>query len=135
MPLDIALSTNTPTATIELRQAQILGESRHLAAFLLVRSGAFAAAMPFVFTRDELVSFLEALDALDGARAGVAELRGRENEDVIRFESVHLGELRISGRLHEGSEAQQLTFNFAAEWAGLDAFVDGLRQLHTGGIK
>lgn len=132
MPLDIALSTNTPTATIELRQAQVLGEGRHLAAFLLVRSGAFAAALPFVFSRDELVSFTVALDALYATRSGVAHLNGRENGDIIRFESAHVGELRISGRLHEGSEAQQLAFNFAAQWNGLDRFLDGLRRLETG---
>jgi hypothetical protein len=132
MPLDIALSTNTPTATIELRQAQALGDGRHLAAFLLVRSGAFAAALPFVFARDELVSFAEALAALCTTRSGVAQLHGRENEDVIRFESAWMGELRIAGHLHEGSEAQQLTFDFAAAWDGLESFIDGLRRLQAG---
>jgi hypothetical protein len=132
MPLDLALSTNTPTATIELRQAQALGEGRHLAAFLIVRSGAFAAALPFVFSHDELVSFSEALRALCATRSGTAELKGRVNEDVIRFESAHVGELRISGCLHEGSKDQQLTFNFAAEWQGLDSFLDGLRRLQAG---
>lgn len=132
MPLDIALSTNTPTATIELRQAQAMGDGRHLAAFLLVRSGAFAAALPFVFSHDELVSFAKALGVLYTTRSGVAQLHGRENEDVIRFESAHVGELRIGGRLREGSESQQLTFSFVAEWDGLASFMDGLRHLQAG---
>jgi hypothetical protein len=135
MPLDIALSTNTPTATIELRQAQTLNEGRHLAAFLLVRSGAFAAALPFVFARDEADSFAQALDALNATRSGKAALNGSENEDVIRFESGHVGELRVTGRLHEGAEAQQLNFNFVAEWDGLSSFIDGLRQLRAGDAR
>ena len=126
------LSTNTPTATLELRQAQALGEGRHLAAFLLVRSGAFAAALPFVFSHDALGSFAEALGVLCAMRFGAAQLQGREDGDVIRIESVHMGELRISGRLHEGSKDQQLTFNFTADWDGLASFVDGLRRLQTG---
>ena len=131
MPIDLTLSTNTPTATIELRQAQALNEGRHMAAFLLVRSGAFAAALPFVFARDELVSFATALEGMDAARAGIAVLHGSENEDVIRFESGRVGELRISGQLHEAGEAQQLIFSFVAEWEGLDSFIGGLRQLRA----
>lgn len=132
MPLDIALSTNSPAATIELRQAQTLGGGGHLAAFLLVRSGAFAAAMPLVFTRNELDSFAEGLDALHDTRSGAALLHGRENDDVIRFESTDMGELRIAGDLHEEPAAQRLTFRFVAEWAGLPSFLEGLRQLRSG---
>jgi hypothetical protein len=135
MPLDIAMSTNTPTATIELRQAQALAEGHHLAAFLLVRSGAFAAALPFVFLHDELVSFAEALDVLDATRSGVAKLHGRENEDIIRFESAHVRELRISGDLHETLESQRLTFSYVAKWEGLTSFIGGLRELRTGDAR
>jgi hypothetical protein len=135
MPVDLALSTNTPTATIELRQAQALGEGHHLAAFLLVRSGAFAAAMPFVFARDELVAFANALDVLMATRSGEAPLHGWENEDIIRFATGHDGQLRISGRLHEAPAVQQLTFSFAAEWVGLESFVADLRQLRVGTAK
>ncbi len=71
MPLDLALSTNTPAAALELRQAQPLGDRRHLAAFLVVRSGVFAAALPFVFTSLDLASFGEALDTVARLRSGV----------------------------------------------------------------
>ena len=131
MPIDVALSTNTPTATIELRQAQSLAEGHHLAAFLLVRSGAFAAAMPFVFTRDALGAYADALVALSASRSGVAELRAAENDDMIRFDSREVGQLRVSGELNESENAQRLTFRFAAEWAGLDAFLEGIRRLRT----
>ena len=74
MPLDLALSTNTPTATLELRQAQPLGDQHRIAAFLVVRSGAFAAALPFVFTRDALVTFAESLDRITRHAKGIATL-------------------------------------------------------------
>ena len=132
MPIDVALSTNTPTATIEMRQAQSLAEGHHLAAFLLVRSGAFAAAMPFVFSRDALESFADALEALSATRSGEATLRSIENDDVIRFDTSEEAQLRIGGDLSEEADAQRLTFRFAAEWAGLDAFLMGIRRLRTG---
>ena len=131
MPLDITLSSNSPTATIEMRQAQPLGDGHHFATFLIVRSGAFAAALPFVFARDDLRSFAEALDALSSTRSGVARLRSSENDDVIRFESAEVGELRVCGELDETSGAQRLTFSFVSEWEGLDAFTNTLRQLRA----
>ena len=131
MPVDVSLSTNTPTATIELRQAQPLGTEGHLAAFLVVRSGAFAAALPFVFHRDDLTAFAEALDAVAATRSGVALLRGSASDDVIRFEAGNEGALRVCGDLYETSGMQRLTFSFAAEWEGVDAFSDGIRRLRA----
>jgi hypothetical protein len=131
MPLDIALSTNTPTATIELRQAQPLGDERHHATFLVVRSGAFAAALPFVFARDQLASFAEALDGLFSTRSGTASLRASTSDDIIRFESADPGRLRVCGDLHETEGTQRLTFSFVAEWEGLVMFIDGIHRLHT----
>ena len=131
MPVDISLSSNSPTATIEMRQAQPLGDGHHFAAFLIVRSGAFAAALPFIFARDDLLSFAEALETLSTTRSGVARLPSSENDDVIRFESADVGELRVCGELDETSGAQRLTFSFVAEWEGVGAFVDTLRQLRT----
>jgi hypothetical protein len=130
MPLDLALSTNTPTATLELRQAQPLGDLRHLAAFLIVRSGAFAAALPFVFTRAGLMTFADSLDVLCRETEGVAHLAARESEDVVRFTATRAGQLRIEGNLHETEDAgQHLQFSFMAEWEGVPPFAAGIRQL------
>lgn len=131
MPLDLALSTNTPTATLELRQAQPLGDGHHHAAFLVVRSGAFAAALPFVFTQDHLDTFAESLNVLRTTRSGTASLQASASDDIIRFESADEGKLRVCGELHEAEGAQCLAFSFAAEWAGLDTFNDGIHRLHT----
>ncbi|MEO8621743.1 MAG: hypothetical protein ABI625_11810 [bacterium] len=130
MPLDLALSTNTPTATLELRQAQRLGDQGRIAAFLVVRSGAFAAALPFVFTRDALTTFAEALDCIGPRARGTASLAAHAGNDVVRFEAMTTGQLRIAGDIHETEDApQHLQFNFPAEWAGIPLFANGLRQL------
>ncbi|MDQ2667264.1 MAG: hypothetical protein M3Z05_14790 [Gemmatimonadota bacterium] len=135
MPLDLALSTNTPTATLELRQAQPLGDGRHHAAFLVVRSGAFAAALPFVFTQDHLATFAESLNALRTTRSGTASLQAGKSDDIIRMESVDEGKLRVCGELHETEGTQRLTFSFAAEWEGLDTFNDGIHRLHAKNVN
>ena len=87
--------------------------------------------MPFMFAREELLSFANALEELLATRSGAAELYGMENEDVIRFGTDHEGELRASGTLHEAPEGQTLTFAFVAKWTGLPVFLQGLRQLQA----
>ncbi|MEP7000054.1 MAG: hypothetical protein ABI969_06230 [bacterium] len=130
MPLDLALSTNTPTATLELRQAQRLGRPDCIAAFLVVRSGAFAAALPFVFTRDALMTFAESLDRIGPHVNGSASLVAHDGNDVVRFEAIPSGQLRIAGDLHETEgPGQHLQFNFPADWDGLPLFANGLQQL------
>ena len=130
MPVDLALPTNTPTATLELRQVQPLGDGSHLAAFLIVRSGAFAAALPVLFTRADLIAFVDALAAACRQRTGVARLASRAGEDVLRFEAGEGGTLRIAGRLHDPEDVgQHLEFGFAAEWDGVVSIVDGLGTL------
>ena len=135
MPLDIALSANTPTATIELRQAQPLGDGHRHAAFLVVRSGAFAAALPFVFARGQLASFAEALDGLLATRSGTASLLASTSDDIIRFKSADRGILCVCGDLHEAEGMQRLTFSFVAEWERLERFIDGIHRLHTRGVN
>lgn len=132
MPVDLALSTNTPTATIELRQAQRLGDNGDHAAFLVVRSGAFAAALPFMFTRDDLLAFDQAIAALREKRIGIARLPATSENDVIEFVAADGGDLCVRGNLHEVDGQQSLTFSFAAAWEGLTTFADGLRRLRIG---
>lgn len=130
MPLDLALSTNTPTATLELRQAQLLGYQNRIAAFLVVRSGAFAAALPFVFTRDALITFAESLDIIGRRANGVAHFMAHEGNDALHFEATPAGQLRITGDLHESDDGEQhLLFSFQVDWDSLRSFANGLRQL------
>lgn len=130
MPRDLALSTNTPTATFELQQAQPLGDGRYLAAFLLVRSGAFAAARPYVFSRHDLVAFAEAVTVLLATRAGSARLAASDGDDVVRLEATGAGGLRITGSLHDPDEPDQLLqFGFAAQWEGVPSLADGMHRM------
>ncbi|MEP6992029.1 MAG: hypothetical protein ABJA80_13945 [bacterium] len=130
MPLDLALSTNTPTAALELRQAQPLGDQRHVAAFLVVRSGVFAAALPFVFTSRALASFTEALDTVARSRTGEAELSGRDGGNIVRFEVNAGGALHITGTLADpDDDTQRLQFAFGVPWEGVVAFAGVVREL------
>jgi len=132
MPFDLALSTNTPTATLELRQVQPLGGTGQYAAFLVVRSGAFAAALPFVFLSASLLAFGDALAAMHASRTGSARLAASTSDDAIWFESAD-GEVRMCGDLREQEGAQRLQFSFVAEWASLPGFISGIRHATTGG--
>jgi len=130
MPLDLVLSPNTPAATLELRQAQPLGDQHRIAAFLVVRSGAFAAALPFVFTRDALVTFAESLDRIGPHAEGVATLMAHEGSDALRFEATPAGQLCVTGDLHESEDGEQhLLFSFQVDWDSLVSFANKLRQL------
>lgn len=128
MPADLALSTNTPTATFELHQIQSLGDRRHFAAFLIIRSGPFAAATPFVFTTNALREAASGIESMVGARAGAAQLAAREGSDVITFEASEAGALRIAGRLRDADNDQHLQFGFRAEWDGMSALAQGMRD-------
>src|SRR2546430_2369798 len=129
MPVDLALSTNTPTATLELRQLQPLGSGEHLATFLVVRSGAFAAALPFVFTRDALRVFSRDLDTVWRAKTGEARLVSNAGGDMISFAATEDARLRISGDLHDVEDEQHLRLAFWAEWEGIAPLADGLRKM------
>ena len=130
MPSDLALSTNTPTATFELQQAQPLGDGRFFAAFLLVRSGAFAAARSYIFSRHALERFAEAVSVLLTTHAGIAQLAASDGDDVVRLEATDAGGLRITGTLHDPEDSDQLLrFGFTAQWKGLPSLADGLHRL------
>lgn len=136
MPSDLALSTNTPTATFELQQAQPLGDGRFFAAFLLVRSGAFAAARPYVVLRQELLDFAEAVSSLLTTHAGIAHLAASDGDDVVRLEATDAGGLRITGTLHDPDDsAQLLRFGFTAQWEGVPYLADGLHGMIASEIR
>jgi hypothetical protein len=75
-----------------------------------------------------LRSFTLALDQVWRDRSGRAELRSREERDVINFEAMH-DALQVHGELHDAeAQAQQLGFSFRAEWDGIPALVTDLND-------
>lgn len=128
MPTDIALSTNTATGTLELRQAQPMPDGSGYAAFLVVRSGGFAAALPYFVTTDAWRGFVAALAGMCAGAGGVARLPARDGDDHIAIAAAGEGLITVSGSLREMDD-QSLRFRFATSSRGLDALVEGARRV------
>jgi hypothetical protein len=128
MPRDIALSTNTATGALELRQAQPMPDGSGYAALLVVRSGGLAAALPFFATTEALRVFTHALGAVTAADAPPARLTARTGDDYIAIQGAGNDSIAVSGMLHE-PEDQLLRFRFVTASAGLTAFLAGISAL------
>jgi hypothetical protein len=130
MPIDIALGAETPTATLALREAQPLPDGSGFAAFLVVRSGAFAAAMPFFFTEAARDALIAGLDHLVAGRSGTARLDARDTADSLTLTAgADGGAVSISGTLHDPDSDQLLRFRFPAPRPAVTPLVAGLRRL------
>ena len=129
MPIDIALANGTPTGMLELREAQPLPDGSAFAAFLVVRSGAFAAAMPFFFTDAALVALILELDDLSAGRGALATLSARGVENFIAFERALGDVVSVTGELHDPDDDQLLRFRFPTRLPALESVLDGVRQL------
>lgn len=128
MPTDIALSTNSPTGALELRQAQPMPDGTGYATLLVVRSGAFAAAIPFFVGTDEWERFVRALPGIAASDAAAARLPSRAGDDFVAIGGGGDGFIVVSGTLHELDE-QQLRFRFTAPAGGLPQFIAAARAL------
>jgi len=128
MPVDIALAANTPTAALEFRQAQPLPDGRRLAAFLVVRSGAFAAALPFVVARDALARFNSDLHDMHLTRQGEARLAAWDGSGFVRCDITDAVTMRVSGELHEDDQ-QHLHFAFATPCEGAATLHRGIHDV------
>jgi hypothetical protein len=111
--MDIALTTNAPDASLEFRDLQRFNDGSGFAAFVVIRSGAFAAATIFTFELARLNEFLEQLKELNSTLSGVAELKSTWERGAIRFEGKGKGHVRIHGELAEHD--QHLEFSFATD--------------------
>ena len=129
MPIDIALSTNRPTGALELRQAQPMPGGAGYAALLIVRSGGFAAAVPFLARTSGWRDFLASLDRMILEPGSSARLVACEGEDEITIADGSDGTIAVSGTLHEKDQDQMLRFRFLAPSAGLPALLAGVREL------
>jgi hypothetical protein len=128
MAIDITLAANTPTATLELRQVQPTPKGAGFAAFVIVRSGGLAAALPYFVTSDALREFVHALDGAVGGIATPARLPTRDGLGELVIEITSDGDMIVSGRLEEGAD-QLLRFRFTTEARGAATLRDGLRSL------
>lgn len=133
MPTDLALSTNTATGALELRQAQPMPDGSGFAAFLVVRSGGFAAALPYFVTTGAWREFASALDRVTAGDGKPARLRARNSDDFVAITGGGDGLLSVFGSLHEPDDDQLLRFRFMTPAHGLAPFAAGVRRLADAG--
>lgn len=129
MPIDLSLSTNTSTGALEFRQAQPMPDGSGYAAFLVVRSGGLAAALPYFWTAGAWAGFVEALAALRREGLGAARLPAREGDDYLDIAHGGDGLLAVSGMLHDAHDDQLLRFRYLTPLHGLDGFLADARRL------
>ena len=128
MPILLALANAAPDATLELREVQPM-RGGDFAAFLVVRSGAFAAAVPFFFTRRAMEHFSHPLVALVATGAGAATLTSTTAGSFIMLEGGPNDTLAVSGTLREAEGNQSLEFAFVVARADARPLSDGMRRL------
>ncbi|MBA3671963.1 MAG: hypothetical protein H0W68_08065 [Gemmatimonadaceae bacterium] len=132
MALDLTLTNSSSTAALELRQAQRMTGGRYVAAFLVVRAGAFAAALPLVCETVAVTRFVNALDALGpGDSSNAAVLLSHEGECSITFSPGSGSTLIVSGELRPqaGEEEQLLRFRFLTTRDDAEPVSSGLRRI------
>ena len=92
---------------------------------LVVRSGAFAAQLPFYFDDAVLASFLRDLRAMDRAISGTATLATPNEDPYVRLTVGHAGQVAVSGLLiDEGVVWQRLEFEFGTDQTVLRSLAD-----------
>jgi hypothetical protein len=130
--MDIALSTNSPTAALEFRQLQRFGDGSGFATLLVIRSGGFAAALPFHFQPGRLAEFISALESMDRTLKGNAILKPTWEPEFLSFELDGSGHVRVFGELVESSEHQQrLHFSFLTDQTCLRPLASRLKACQS----
>ena len=111
--MDIALTTNVADASLEFREVQRFADGSGFAAFVVIRSGGFAAATTFTFEIQRLKDFLSELEKLNSTLSGIAELKPTWEPGAIRFEGDGRGKVRVHGELADDN--QRLEFSFDSD--------------------
>jgi hypothetical protein len=130
--MDIALSSNSPTAALELREIQRYADGSGFVTLLVVRSGGFAAALPFHFEPPCLTAFVRALEGMDRSLSGSATLKPTWEPQFVTMELDHRGHVRVFGELLESAEHEQrLQFSFNTDQTCLRKFAADLEACQS----
>ena len=130
--MDIALSSNSPIAALELREIQRYADGSGFATLLVVRSGGFAAALPFYFEPPCLTEFVHALKGMDRSLSGSATLKPMWEPQFVTMELDHRGHVRVFGELVESKEHEQrLQFSFETDQTCLRQFAADLEACQS----
>jgi hypothetical protein len=95
---------------------------------LALRSGAFAAELPFHFDDLVLGDFLRELDAMDRTLVGAATLRTPNEDPYVRLVASGSGYVEVGGLLVDSRNPwQRLEFEFGTDQTVLRPLVDDFR--------
>jgi hypothetical protein len=130
--VNVALDTNTAVATLELRELQPLSGVGALVCFLVVKSGAFAAAIPFAFAKDSLSHFVSELEMMAEeapATSGAARLEARLGGQYLGVDRLPGARVKVHGELRDDSPHEQLLrFSFEVADRCLSGLATELRK-------
>ena len=129
MPLDIELGEATPTAALALRQCQPLPGGQQFGAMLVIRSGGFAAALPFFVERAALGAWCTGIAALERGTAEEQTLTERDGQSFIAIAREHAAGVTIRGELHDMEERQRMSFRFTIGSRALAQLRRGLEEV------
>ena len=118
--MDVELRTHTSNPSLAFRDLHRWPSSPPLPAgwraTLVVRSGPFAAELPFYFDEGVLDEFVVALGEMDRALRGQAILQTPNEEPCIRVVVGQGGQVTVSGLVvQEHGAGQRLEFGFITD--------------------
>lgn len=128
----LELRTNDPTKVVRFLQVEKFADGSGYRCDLTVLSRGFSCTRPFYFDDASLSVALKTLRAMAAGAKGACVIHGQWEEDCLRFETDHLGHVRVSGELFEHSElAQSLKFAFCTDQTILSPLVRELEVLQS----
>jgi hypothetical protein len=130
---EIALQTNDDSKILRMHDFERFEDGSGYRCSLVIRSGGFSCARPFYFDDSHFPDAITALQQMDAGHPGEAMLKGRWEDDHIRFVRNDLGHVTVTGQLHEHSELPQLLkFGFRTDQTVLRPLVCDLLKLKSG---
>lgn len=126
----VELKTNDEAHTLRFTSLEKFADDSGYRCTLFVRSGGFACERPFYFDDSHFPDAIMALKAMDRGQPGEALIKGRWEDDYVKFVSNDLGHVFVSGELYEHSDmSQSLTFGFRTDQTVLGPLVRDLSPL------
>ena len=131
--MDAVLRTNSERNSLALRDLKLFSDGSGGTCTLEVRSGGFAATVPFFFDPQPWANFLEKLQSMERNLQGSAKLGLNHEEPFIQMTLGNLGQLDVSGLLVEYTDrTQRLEFSFRTDQTALGGFASDLMEVARG---
>jgi hypothetical protein len=103
----IELMTHSQHKVLLMSDVEKFCDGSGYSCWLTVRSGQFSCERPFCFDDSHLPDAVKHLKQMDSGIPGEATIKGKWEDDFIRFVSNDMGHVEVSGELFEHSELSQ----------------------------